>query len=238
MANPVPTPRALSARWRGQRGAGLRCRLRGQRGMTLIEIAMVVGIMVLITGLVVPRLTNLTWLELRTGARKLSGAIRYTYELAARKSTPLRLVLDLDERAWWVEGSTDKVLLDREKVQVKDGALSSEPSAREQRFVTRSYIESGEMWKPKDEPGFAAYGDMLSPKVVLPERVGIQGVWTAHQDELVSVGQAYLYFFPSGQTERAVIHLVDEDENIYSLQVEGLTGRVRISPEYVEVPDE
>jgi len=226
MANPVPTPRARVAR------------LRGQRGMTLIEIAMVAAILMLVTGLVVPRLSNLTWLELRNGARKLSGAIRYTYELAARKSMPLRLVLDLEERSWWVEGSGDKVLIDPEKIAVKEGALSNEPSAHAQRFVTRGYIESGELWKPRDEPGFAAYGDMLSPKVVLPDRVGIQGVWTAHQEERVTAGRAYLYFFPSGQTERAVIHLIDEDEHVYTLQVEGLTGKVKITPEFVEVPDE
>jgi general secretion pathway protein H len=226
MANPVIPPRALLAR------------LRGQSGMTLIEIAMVAAIMLLITAIVVPRVSNLTWLELRNGARKLSSAIRYTYELAARKSMPVRLVLDLDERSWWVEGSGDKVLIDPEKTSVKEGALSTEPSARSKRFVTRGYIESGEMWKPKDEPGFAAYGDMLSPKVVLPDGVGIQGVWTAHQEERVTAGRAYLYFFPSGQTERAVVHLMDEDENVYTLQVEGLTGRVKILPEYVEVPDE
>jgi general secretion pathway protein H len=233
MATLAPTPSAPSGRLQA-----VRARLRGQSGMTLIEIAMVSAIMLLITGIMVPRLTNLTWLELRNGARKLSSAIRYTYELATRKSMPLRLVLDLDERAWWVEGSGDKVLIDPEKIAVKEGALSTEPSAHEQRFVTRGYIESGEMWKPKDEPSFAAYGDMLSPKVKLPDGVGIQGVWTAHQDERVTAGRAYLYFFPSGQTERAMIHLVDEDENIFTLQVEGLTGRVRITPGFVEVPNE
>jgi general secretion pathway protein H len=195
--------------------------------MTLIEIAMVAGILMLVTAIAVPNLTNLTWLDLRTGARKLAGAIRYSYELSARKSIPYRMVLDLDERAWWMEGTGESVLLDREKAQVRDGALTHAAPRSRSRFVTRSFIEGGDMWKPKESPAFQAYGDMLSPKVTLPARVHIQSVWASHQAETVTSGQAYLYFFPSGETVQALIHLADEDGNVFHLQVDPLTGRVQ-----------
>ncbi len=51
---------------------------------------------------------------------------------------------------------------------------------------------------------------------------------------MVTSGPAYLYFFPTGMTERAVIHLADDSQNAYTLLVEGLLGTVKVLPSYVE----
>ena len=45
----------------------------------------------------------------------------------------------------------------------------------------------------------------------------------------VTSGRAYLYFYPLGQTEPAVITLTDASgESVYSLVVHPITGKVRI----------
>jgi hypothetical protein len=47
--------------------------------------------------------------------------------------------------------------------------------------------------------------------------------------EPVTSGRAYLYFYPLGQTEPAIITLTDlEGTSVYSLVVHPITGRVRI----------
>ena len=52
-----------------------------------------------------------------------------------------------------------------------------------------------------------------------------------------TAGRAYLYFYPLGQTEPAVITLTDATgESVYSLVVHPITGRVRIYSQEVR-PD-
>lgn len=212
----------------------------GQRGMTLIEISVALLLIAVLMSLAVPAVSNITRADLRASARRVAASIRYTYDLAARKTSVFRVVFDLDEGAWWVESSSDRFLLNREKTEVVDGALDleAEEEREERRFVSRGYIESGEMWQPKRKATFSNFAGPLTPKAQLPDSVFFQDIWVAHQEAAVSNGQAYLYCFPTGMTEQAVIHLVDEDDNPYTLWVHGLTGRVEIEPRYLEPPDD
>ena len=57
---------------------------------------------------------------------------------------------------------------------------------------------------------------------------------TPRQQEPYSKGRAYLYFFPDGDTENAIIRLNDGD-SWYSLVVHPLTGRVEVRGEKIEV---
>ena len=60
-------------------------------------------------------------------------------------------------------------------------------------------------------------------------------VFTPRVAEPVTKGRAYIYFFPLGQTEPAIVHLSDAtQETVYSLVVHPITGRVRIYNEYVQ----
>ena len=58
-------------------------------------------------------------------------------------------------------------------------------------------------------------------------------VWVAHQPEAYTAGKAFLYFWPSGLTETAAIHLKQVDD-VNTLLVTPLTGRVRIVRDRVE----
>jgi len=218
---------------------GLTARTHGEQGLTLIEITIVMFLIGILMTMAIPAVSNITRAELRTSARKVAGSIRFTYDLAARKNAVFRMVFALEERSWWVECASDRFLLDREKTDVSDGALDEkDPDEERRRFVSRSFIESGEMWRPRKKASFANFTGPLTGKIPLPDSVSFQDVWVAHQAERVTAGRAYLYCFPTGMTERAVIHLVDEDDNAYTLWVYPLTGRVKIHPEYIEAPDE
>jgi general secretion pathway protein H len=74
-------------------------------------------------------------------------------------------------------------------------------------------------------------------KPVQMKHTHVMDVYTPRMDEPVTEGRAYIYFFPLGQSEAAIIHLSDEDgENIYSLVVHPITGRVQTFREYVKPP--
>jgi general secretion pathway protein H len=211
-------------------------------GFTLIELVIVVALLALVVTIVVPSIVNIIGANLRATVAEVAGAIRFTYDLAARKNVPFRLVFDLDEQAYWVESSSEKYLFDREKTGVSEGRLSEEAEqekerGRSRRFINRGYIEGGEMWQPKGKPSFSDFVGRYTKKKSLPEDIVFLDVWVAHQNDRVTAGRAYLYCFPTGMTERAVIHIGDDTEDTYTLVVKALTGLVKIHPEYIEVEE-
>ncbi len=68
----------------------------------------------------------------------------------------------------------------------------------------------------------------------LPSNVRI-GVWTRNQREEVTSGTAYLYFFPQGFTERAMV-FVRQGNNAWTITVSPLTGKTQIVADALEVP--
>lgn len=80
--------------------------------------------------------------------------------------------------------------------------------------------------------GFSAVGAEL----VFDPDVKILDVWVEGLDEPVSEGVAYVYFFPHGYTQAAIVHLQDEAGSTYSVKLAPLTGAPLIADEYLEVP--
>ena len=78
--------------------------LTRRRGFTLIELMVVLFIIVVVLGIATPRLMDLTGVELRTSAQRLSSTIRYVYAKAVFSKTDYyRLKFDLKKNEYWVE---------------------------------------------------------------------------------------------------------------------------------------
>ena len=71
------------------------------------------------------------------------------------------------------------------------------------------------------------------PKTELGSSVRFTDVWVQHQPERYTTGKAFLYFWSSGMTEEASIHLAQGDD-VYSLLVSPLTGRVQVMADRVD----
>jgi general secretion pathway protein H len=84
---------------------------------------------------------------------------------------------------------------------------------------------------------FAAFKESSLKPVTLKKKVKLRSVYTPRTTEPVTSGRAYVYFFPLGQTEPAIITLSDESgESVYSLVVHPITGRVRVYNQEVRPP--
>jgi general secretion pathway protein H len=70
----------------------------------------------------------------------------------------------------------------------------------------------------------------------LGSSVHVLDIWVQGMSEVASAGVIYLYFFPHGYTQDAVIHLEDDDGAVFTVQVHALTGKTEVFPEYMEVP--
>ena len=73
------------------------------------------------------------------------------------------------------------------------------------------------------------------PKVTLPDGVFFQSIWVQHQAEKVVAGDAFVYFFPQGNTEHALITL-KRGTDLMTIESSPLTGRVQIIDGAVEAP--
>ncbi len=81
---------------------GLVRRHADPRGVTLVELTMVMLIMGILVALSIPRLGRLTGRNLRVSCRRLSGTAKYLFHRATVGRTIYRLNYDLKANEYWV----------------------------------------------------------------------------------------------------------------------------------------
>jgi prepilin-type N-terminal cleavage/methylation domain-containing protein len=67
----------------------------------------------------------------------------------------------------------------------------------------------------------------------LPEGVFFEDVAILSKDKIQN-GEATILFFPDGTIERSLIHLRNEKDGVYTLEINPLTGAVKIHDRYIE----
>lgn len=95
-------------------------------------------------------------------------------------------------------------------------------------------LEPAERVRPKFEP----LKGMLTKKIKLPKGVQIDAVVTPRMETPAEKGKAYVYFFPQGHGEPAIVHLVDGSGRYYSVVLHPLTGQARVYPCMYRIPDD
>jgi general secretion pathway protein H len=222
-------------------------RRRHAGGFSLIETMVVVGIVGMLVGGSVYGLRALAKSELRSSAAKLAGGIRYCFDRAVTTGGYYRLVLDLDGNKYWVEKSDNRMYLTREKerspgqgkafdYEAEEKKREEEEAKEKERFASRG-TGLGSALEPPPAPRrakFATFKDATLNQVKL-KKTQLFDVYTARQREPYTAGRAYLYFFPDGHTERAIVRLRD-GESWYSLVVHPLTGRVEVKSGKIDIP--
>ncbi|AGC44208.1 prepilin-type N-terminal cleavage/methylation domain-containing protein [Myxococcus stipitatus DSM 14675] len=230
---------------------------RAQRGLTLIEISIAIIIIAMLFSAAVMGIGSLTGAKAKGAAGELAGTIRSLYDSAALRGKTCRLVFEIpepkEEKAtrYHAECAESGVTTARDR----DNALRDENRERERsrrdsrggdRDERRSYLTTGgdtpstqdlmdsEKVRVENVSRFSSFTSEELPARELPEDVRIS-IWTRQQREAVDSGVAYLYFFPQGYTEKAYVY-VSQGDNVWTLDVSPLTGKVNIVDEALEVP--
>jgi general secretion pathway protein H len=221
-----------------------RQRQRWTSGFSLIEIMVVISIVGLMLGASVYGFRAVAKSELRGTSSKLAGAIRYCFDRAVTTGSYYRIVLDLDGNKYWAERSDDRMYLSAGKelapgrgqaFDVQTEELKRDEEEKKLAELSTSFGGQLVTIDPPPKPKrakFQTFKDATLPQVKL-RRAEFFDVFTPRQREPYTKGRAYLYFFPDGHTERAVVRLHDGDD-FYSLIVYPLTGRVEVRSEKVE----
>jgi type II secretory pathway pseudopilin PulG len=213
--------------------------------MTLIEIMVALVLIGLVVAGSAAGLRSLTKSDLRGSASHLASAIRYVFDRASTSGRAHRLVFDLDEGKYWAESTDDKVYLTSGKETAEKRRREEEKLAKEEeeekRAEERAAYQGSALpgrylpkpYRPK-RAEFGGFKESSIRPVTLPRKVILADFYVPRLEKPLVEGQAYLYFFPLGMTEPAVIHLSDpERESFYTLVVHPLTGRVKVVNKYV-----
>jgi general secretion pathway protein H len=204
--------------------------------MTLIEIGVALCVAGLMLAVAIPALSAVTRAQLRQKSGQLAGGIRSLYGASAIAGHTCRLVFDLDAGAYWSECAKGDVRLSREGERSQNGArVATREEEQQQDAAGRDSMseEDRERLELMRKSAFAESHDV--PKTELGGSVRFTDVWVQHQPERYGSGKAFLYFWPSGLTEEASIHLAQGDD-VFSLIVSPLTGKVKIVSDRADAP--
>jgi general secretion pathway protein H len=203
--------------------------------MTLIEMGVVLCVAGLMLALAIPAMSAVTRSQLRQKSGQLAGGLRALYGAAAIAGRTCRMVLDLDANAYWSECAKTNVRLDREGERSQNGARIA---TREEELAAVPAQDSlsamdRERLTLAAKGAFAATNDI--PRTELGSSVKFSDVWVQHQPEPYTAGKAFVYFWSTGLTEEAAIHVAQSDD-VFSLIVSPLTGKVKIAGERLQAP--
>ena len=193
----------------------------GQRGFTLIELLIVVAIVAIMAAASMPALSALTGANARAAAGELAGASRHLFETATLRHETCRLVLDIENAAWWCECTKDRYFAARDPEEAR---RAEDEEALAARFPDERDAEKRKLLA---RAKFGQFSDRLAKKRSLPGSAAFADVWAEHQRDPVSKGLAYVYFFPSGQAGAARIPIVDGG-NVYTVLTQPFTGHAKV----------
>ena len=213
---------------------------RNARGLTLVEVLIVVLLIALLSGGALLGPGVLRSSRVRAAATLIVSAVRLAQNRTNASGRPVRLVIDLDQRRVLLEQASGSVF-SREKGGVAGGAEAEDEAEKKAKAETDRIMEGVRAPRPKfkplpelTDPGSTSQGRELG------SGVQVLSVQTEHDEEPVTEGRAYVYFWPGGITERANIRLKRSDlsgaDDVLTILIDSLTGRASIQRGNADFP--
>jgi len=192
------------------------------KGFTLLEVLIVMGILAAIVAFGLPRINN-SQNNIKTVARQMASISREIRNQARVKRMTYRLAVKMTSEgsSYWVENAPGNVLIPSQET-----------------------LESIEKLDAKERPAnpFEKNQKILKKDREIPAGLFIGSVETPSLPRgPASGGMAYVYYSPEGLVERAVIQLTNNSKTaapvVWSLIINPLTGHVDIVEKAISLRD-
>lgn len=222
---------------------------RSSRAVTLVEVLIAVALIAILSGAVLVGSGALGSTRERAAATLVISAVRLGLARANTTGRPARLVFDLDANKLTLEETSSLVLAREKDEDVEGDEAEDEAEDAPADAVTelenvaeaeaKAIVEGPRAPKPEFTAvqQFKAEGDDAEDGRALGRGVTFRSVQTEHDGSERTRGRAYLYFWPGGETEHAVIHLGRDDDEGLTVRVSALTGRAKIEKGKVALPE-
>lgn len=185
---------------------------RNNKAFTLIEILVVLAIVGAVMVLGVRKLNKAE--NLKTSIRKLSTVLKKTRAYAKLTNKTYRLVLKSDPKepdSYWIESSNQTHLID--------------PKANDKFKLTM------DKEKENNAGNFQPATDILSKTRTLPKEWSFGRIESTGKPESQESELSYIYFFPQGVSEEAIIQITNKNKTTWTLYLNPLLSNPEIFQE-------
>lgn len=218
-----------------------RARRSVERGLTLIEVVIAIALIALLSGSLLFGKNMLVGSRVKSAATLLVSSVRFGLTRANATGKPTRLVIDFDKKQLSIEEASSSLMLREKGKDQTGGAEASTAAETKARVEADRIVEGPRAARPRFSKlsGVSGAIEDLARGRALGDGVEIVQVRTEHDTEYVREGRAYIYFWPGGTTERAVVQLKKAGDKEASLTVvlSPLTGRAKIEKGPVDFPE-
>ena len=212
-----------------------------QRGLTLIEVVIAIALIGLLTGSLLFGKNMLVGSRVKSAATLIVSSVRFGLARANSTGRPTRLVIDLDKKQLIIEEASNSLMLRQKGEDQTGGAEASTAAETKARAEAERIVEGPHAPRARFGKLSGVHGaiEELAKGRALGDGVEIVRVRTEHDDEVIQEGRAYIYFWPGGTTERAIVQLKKAGDKAAALTVvlSPLTGRAQIEKGEVDFPE-
>jgi len=213
-------------------------RFQKSSGFTLIEVLIVVALIAILSGSVIYGTGMLGSSRLRGASSLIASGVRLGLARANTSGHPTRMTLDLDTDKVLLEEASGSVMLRDKKAPAGGAEAATEAEKAEQKAAAEGdrILQGPHAPRATFRP-IPRFADTPTGRE-LGSGVDLAQVQTEHDEDPVTSGRAYVYFWPGGITERAYIQLKRPGaEDALTVVVSPLTGRTKIEKGLVDLPE-
>jgi general secretion pathway protein H len=218
-----------------------RTRRGPRRGLTLIEIVIAIALIALLSGSLLFGKNMLVGSRMKATATLIVSSVRFGLTRANATGRPARLVIDFDKKQLSIEEASTSLMLREKGKDQAGGAAPASSAEAKARAESERILEGPRAARPAFAKltGVSGAVEDLSTGRPLGDGVELVQVRTEHDEEPLREGRAYIYFWPGGTTERAIVQLkkAGDKETALTVVLSPLTGRAKIEKGAVDFPE-
>ncbi|HEX2872279.1 MAG TPA: prepilin-type N-terminal cleavage/methylation domain-containing protein [Polyangiaceae bacterium] len=212
-----------------------------QRGLTLLEVLIAIALIALLSGSMLFGRNALVGTRVKGAATLMVSSVRFGLARANATGKPVRLVIDFDKKQLSIEEASGSLMLREKSEDQTGGAEPTTVAENKARAEADRIIEGPHAPRARFSKLSGVKGaiEELTNGRALGDGVELVQVRTEHDEEVITEGRAYIYFWPGGTTERAIIQLkkAGDKDSALTVVLSPLTGRAKIEKGAVDFPE-
>jgi general secretion pathway protein H len=215
-------------------------------GITLVEILIAIALLGLVMGGIAVGAGAFRGVALRNASSRVAALVSFASHESIIKGRPLRIAIDLGAQGYRLEAMVEQGDKAASYLKASEKESSRDESERDEPFKSGISLGVADMIQPppmlRPKPQWQPLEDASIKVEPLPKDLVFASMFTSQLADPLAEGTGYLYFWPNGQSERALLWLSfagaeDEDNDaFYSILVEPLSGKAVVKQGKAELP--